>query len=173
MLRLAINGYGRIGRSILRALLGERVAGAGTSCRWSPSMNWRMPATVLHLTRYDSTHGRFPGLKLPSGDESSLDRRPGPEHNACCNVTNHIEDLPWRELGCRPGAGMYRCLYRPRPRQQTAPGNREQARYSFPSQPNPMWTPPMVSTASTRIICGRNTTDGVGGAPAPPTALCR
>ena len=57
MLRLAINGYGRIGRSILRALyespLKDDVA--------LVAINEIADAgTVLHLTRYDSTHGRFP-----------------------------------------------------------------------------------------------------------------
>ena len=57
MLRLAINGYGRIGRSILRAAyegpLREEVS--------IVAINEIADAgTVLHLTRYDSTHGRFP-----------------------------------------------------------------------------------------------------------------
>ncbi|MEM6301928.1 MAG: glyceraldehyde 3-phosphate dehydrogenase NAD-binding domain-containing protein [Pseudomonadota bacterium] len=57
MLRLAINGYGRIGRTLLRAL------------QESPHRNelelvaineLADAATVAHLTRYDSTFGRFP-----------------------------------------------------------------------------------------------------------------
>ncbi|NND69743.1 MAG: type I glyceraldehyde-3-phosphate dehydrogenase [Halioglobus sp.] len=91
MLRLAINGYGRIGRSILRALYESdyrdelavvavnEVADAGT---------------VLHLTRYDSTHGRFP-LALEGnnaalhidGDDIALLRH------------ENITHLPWGDLG--------------------------------------------------------------------------
>ena len=57
MLRLAINGYGRIGRSILRALY-ERPGNDGMAI---VAINELADArTVLHLTRYDSTHGRFP-----------------------------------------------------------------------------------------------------------------
>lgn len=58
MIRLAINGYGRIGRCVLRAL-------------YESPMREQMrivainePAdldTIAHLTRYDSTHGRFMG----------------------------------------------------------------------------------------------------------------
>lgn len=58
MLRLAINGYGRIGRCALRALYesGRR--------RSMQIVAINEPAdlpTIAHLTRYDSTHGRFSG----------------------------------------------------------------------------------------------------------------
>jgi glyceraldehyde 3-phosphate dehydrogenase/D-erythrose 4-phosphate dehydrogenase len=56
--RIAINGYGRIGRSFLRALheagLGDRLA----------VVHINEPAdldSIAYLTRFDSTHGRFPG----------------------------------------------------------------------------------------------------------------
>ena len=57
-LRLAINGYGRIGRCFLRALLASP---------WRDSLKVvaiNEPAnleSMAYLTRYDSTHGRFPG----------------------------------------------------------------------------------------------------------------
>ena len=58
MIRLAINGYGRIGRCVLRALyespLREQLRIVAIN----------EPAdldTIAHLTRYDSTHGRFVG----------------------------------------------------------------------------------------------------------------
>ena len=58
MLRLAINGYGRIGRSVLRALC----EGSLESELQVVAVNELADArTVLHLTRYDSTHGRFNG----------------------------------------------------------------------------------------------------------------
>ncbi|MEC8916183.1 MAG: glyceraldehyde 3-phosphate dehydrogenase NAD-binding domain-containing protein, partial [Pseudomonadota bacterium] len=55
--RVAINGYGRIGQSVLRALI-ER-----------PDLPLEIVAinelsdleTIAYLTRYDTTHGRFPG----------------------------------------------------------------------------------------------------------------
>ncbi len=91
MLRLAINGYGRIGRSVLRALC----EGSLESELQVVAVNELADArTVLHLTRYDSTHGRFNGSL--EGDENhlwvngnpiTLLRRP------------RIEDLPWGELG--------------------------------------------------------------------------
>lgn len=91
MSRLAINGYGRIGRCILRALYEgphredveivaiNEVADAGT---------------VLHLTRYDSTHGRFP---LPlEGDERQL--RVAGDSIALLREES-IGQLPWSDLG--------------------------------------------------------------------------
>lgn len=57
-LRIAINGFGRIGRSVFRAL-DER----GLASRL-PVVAINEPAdpeTIRYLTRYDSTHGRFPG----------------------------------------------------------------------------------------------------------------
>ncbi|PIE70737.1 MAG: erythrose-4-phosphate dehydrogenase [Deltaproteobacteria bacterium] len=57
-LRVAINGYGRIGRCVLRALYesGHRETMQVVAINEPAHLE-----TVLHLTRYDSTHGRFPG----------------------------------------------------------------------------------------------------------------
>ena len=58
MLRVAINGYGRIGRSVLRAIYESEAR------QWLEVVAINEPAelkTIAHLTRYDSTHGRFPG----------------------------------------------------------------------------------------------------------------
>ena len=91
MLRLAINGYGRIGRSVLRALYESRLRSQLQVVAVNELADAR---TVLHLTRYDSTHGRFPGtlegddrqLRV-NGDVITLLRQP------------HIGDLPWGDLG--------------------------------------------------------------------------
>jgi len=91
LLRLAINGYGRIGRSVLRALYESPLCASLKVVAVNEIADAR---TVLHLTRYDSTHGRFPGtlegngssLRV-NGDSISLLRCAG------------IGDLPWAELG--------------------------------------------------------------------------
>jgi erythrose-4-phosphate dehydrogenase len=91
MLRLAINGYGRIGRSILRALYERPQRDSIAIVAINELADAR---TVLHLTRYDSTHGRFPiGL---DGDARQL-RVNGDAINLL-NFEN-ISDLPWRDLG--------------------------------------------------------------------------
>ena len=67
-LRLAINGYGRIGRCFLRALL------ASTAAKRMQVVAINEPAnldSMAYLTRYDSTHGRFPG-EVELADNSLL-----------------------------------------------------------------------------------------------------
>ena len=91
MLRLAINGYGRIGRCILRALY-ESPLKADMQV---VAVNELADAhTVLHLTRYDSTHGRFPAAL--DGDDRQL--RVG-DHSIALLRNPQIEALPWAELG--------------------------------------------------------------------------
>lgn len=91
MLRLAINGYGRIGRSILRALYEGRHRESVSIVAINELADAR---TALHLTRYDSTHGRF-ALPL-SGDARAL-HVDGDE----IALFNHadIQALPWDALG--------------------------------------------------------------------------
>jgi len=91
MIRVAINGYGRIGRSVLRALyesgFRERIQviaiNEPADCK-----------TIAHLTKYDSTHGRFPGTVEILGDTLTV--------NGDAISVYHNEDiatLPWGELG--------------------------------------------------------------------------
>ena len=91
MLRLAINGYGRIGRSVLRALYESPLRSELQVVAVNELADAR---TVLHLTRYDSTHGRFP--RPLDGDERHL-RVDGDDISLLCHP--HIEDLPWGDLG--------------------------------------------------------------------------
>jgi D-erythrose 4-phosphate dehydrogenase len=90
MLKLAINGYGRIGRCVLRALY---EGGYREDLQLVAINELADIGTVAHLTRYDSTHGRFPGTLetltdalVIEGDRVCLLRQPD------------ISQLPWREL---------------------------------------------------------------------------
>ena len=87
MIRLAINGYGRIGRCVLRALYESEHRGALQVVAINELAD---AATVLHLSKYDSTHGRFP-LPLTMADEHLL--IDGQEVELLHR--QHIEDLPW------------------------------------------------------------------------------
>ena len=88
--RVAINGFGRIGRNILRA-----IAKSGRTDIQVVAINDLGPVeTNAHLLRYDSVHGRFPGVVTVSGD--TIDIGTGP-----IKVTA-IKDpaaLPYAELG--------------------------------------------------------------------------
>jgi D-erythrose 4-phosphate dehydrogenase len=55
MIRLGINGYGRIGRSVLRALYESGLSDMRIVAINEPADS----ETIAHLTQYDSTHGRF------------------------------------------------------------------------------------------------------------------
>ncbi|MPZ56713.1 MAG: type I glyceraldehyde-3-phosphate dehydrogenase [Rhizobiales bacterium] len=88
--RVAINGFGRIGRNVLRAIVES-----GRDDIEVVAINDLAPVeTNAHLLRYDSVHGRFPGKVTVT--DSSIDCGTGP-----IKVTA-IKDptqLPWKELG--------------------------------------------------------------------------
>ena len=70
--RVAINGFGRIGRLVLRGILesGRKdIEVVAINDLGSVDMN-------AHLFRYDSTHGRFPGEVVVNGDTLDAGRRP-------------------------------------------------------------------------------------------------
>jgi len=89
-LRVGINGFGRIGRNVLRA-----IAEAGRKDIEVVGINDLGPVeTNAHLMRYDSVHGRFPGEVKVSGD--TIDVGLGP-----IKVTAERDPskLPWKDLG--------------------------------------------------------------------------
>ena len=91
MLRLAINGYGRVGRSVLRALHESPLR---TQLQVVAVNELADARTVLHLTRYDSTHGRFPGVLEGDGQRLSVDGQ-----DIVLLRSEGIAGLPWQELG--------------------------------------------------------------------------
>ncbi|MDR3323819.1 MAG: erythrose-4-phosphate dehydrogenase, partial [Zoogloeaceae bacterium] len=63
--RLVINGYGRIGRCFLRALYEANLAQAFQVVAINEPADL---ASMAYLTRFDSTHGRFPGTVATDGE---------------------------------------------------------------------------------------------------------
>ena len=87
--RMAINGFGRIGRLVLRAAIET-----GRSDIKVVAINdLAPPETNAHLLRYDSVHGRFPGKVQLEGDQ--LDCGAGPIKVL---AEREIAKLPWRDL---------------------------------------------------------------------------
>jgi glyceraldehyde 3-phosphate dehydrogenase len=88
--RVGINGFGRIGRNVLRAIVE-----AGRKDVDVVGVNDLFPIeTNAHLLRFDSVHGRFPGEVKVEGDTISCG-------NGKIKVTA-IKDptqLPWKDLG--------------------------------------------------------------------------
>jgi glyceraldehyde 3-phosphate dehydrogenase len=87
--RMAINGFGRIGRHILRAAVEQ----GRTDVQVVAINDLAPPETNAHLLRYDSVHGRFPGKVQLEGDQ--LDCGTGPIKVL---AEREIANLPWRDL---------------------------------------------------------------------------
>lgn len=58
-LRIAINGYGRVGRTMVRALYQGRAHGCNRDIQLVAINDLGSAESILHLTKYDTTHGRF------------------------------------------------------------------------------------------------------------------
>ena len=69
-IKVAINGYGRIGRNILR---GHYEGGKKHDLAIVAINDLGSPETNAHLTRYDTTHGKFPGKVSVEGDSMVVD----------------------------------------------------------------------------------------------------
>ncbi|MBK1870764.1 type I glyceraldehyde-3-phosphate dehydrogenase [Aestuariivirga sp. YIM B02566] len=88
--RVAINGFGRIGRNIVRAIFES-----GRKDIDVVAVNDLGPVeTNAHLLRYDSVHGRFPHEVTVSGDTISI----GKEKFKVTAIKDPAQ-LPWKELG--------------------------------------------------------------------------
>ena len=88
--KVAITGFGRIGRNILRA-----IAESGRTDLQVVAINDIAPAeTLAHLFRYDSAHGPYKGEVKLDGD--TIDVGTGPIHVLA--VRNPAE-APWGEMG--------------------------------------------------------------------------
>jgi glyceraldehyde 3-phosphate dehydrogenase len=87
--RVAINGFGRIGRNILRA-----AKKYGADLEFVAVNDLTDADTLAHLLRYDSVHGRYPGSVEVSGDGLKVD-------GSDLRVTAERDPakLPWDELG--------------------------------------------------------------------------
>jgi glyceraldehyde 3-phosphate dehydrogenase len=89
-LRVAINGFGRIGRLVLRSIYEH-----GRRDIEVVAINDLGPIeTNAHLLRYDSTHGRFPGTVTVSGDTMDLGLGP-----IKCTAIRDPAELPHKDLG--------------------------------------------------------------------------
>lgn len=90
MLRVAINGFGRIGRSVLRALY---ESGRDDLIQVVAINELAEPEGIAHLLKYDSTHGRFPFSVALRDNQLDVAGRD-------IQLLNEplIENLPWDNL---------------------------------------------------------------------------
>ena len=90
-IRVAINGYGRIGRMILRA---HYEAGKKHDLAIVAVNDLGNAQTNAHLTKYDTAHGRFPGAVEVDGDYLVVN---GDKIRVCAQ--KDPTQLPWKDLG--------------------------------------------------------------------------
>lgn len=89
-IRIAINGYGRIGRNILRAHYEKKLH---ANIEIVAINDLGDVNTNAHLTRYDSTHGKFPGEVSVNGNEMIIN---GDKIRVVAE--RDPKKLPWKEL---------------------------------------------------------------------------
>ncbi len=89
--KVAINGYGRIGRNILRALYEYERKNQIEIVAVNDLSDLELNA---HLTRYDSTHGRFNGNIVTEGSHMIVNK-----DNILVLSERDPEKLPWGKLG--------------------------------------------------------------------------
>ena len=89
--RVAINGYGRIGRNILRA---HYESNKSHDLAIVAVNDLGPPETNAHLTRYDTAHGRFPGKVEVDGDHMVVN---GDRIRVVAQ--RDPAQLPWKDLG--------------------------------------------------------------------------
>ncbi|MDI6727168.1 MAG: type I glyceraldehyde-3-phosphate dehydrogenase [Smithellaceae bacterium] len=88
-IKVAINGFGRIGRYLVRACLGnEEVKIVAINSRAKPE-------TLAHLLKYDSVHRTFDAHIDTKGNSLLVNGAP----IAVTGVTSALADLPWGDLG--------------------------------------------------------------------------
>ncbi|HVL90609.1 MAG TPA: type I glyceraldehyde-3-phosphate dehydrogenase [Actinomycetota bacterium] len=88
-IKVGINGFGRIGRNFYRA-----VAKQGADIEIVGVNDITDPATLAHLLKYDSVHGRLDAEVKPTGDGISVS---GKEFRV--TAERDPANLPWKELG--------------------------------------------------------------------------
>jgi len=87
--KVAINGFGRIGRNVLRAIIES-----GRTDIEVVAINDLGPVeTNAHLVRYDSVHGRFPGTVTVKGDTIDVGRGP-----IKVTAIRDPKELPWSDV---------------------------------------------------------------------------
>jgi glyceraldehyde 3-phosphate dehydrogenase len=89
-IKVGINGYGRIGRNILRALFEAKRTGEIEIVALNDLGDAN---TNAHLTRYDTVHGKFPGEVSVDGDSMVVNG-----HRIKVLAERDPTKLPWGEL---------------------------------------------------------------------------
>ncbi|NQY63085.1 MAG: erythrose-4-phosphate dehydrogenase [Alteromonadaceae bacterium] len=95
-INIAINGFGRIGRSIVRALYEN---GLNQDIKIVAINELAAPEGIAHLLKYDTTHGRFPfDVKLINGLDQKTNRLSIAGDEVKLTHIKELNKLPWQKL---------------------------------------------------------------------------
>ncbi|HHF2854695.1 TPA: erythrose-4-phosphate dehydrogenase [Vibrio diabolicus] len=95
MLKVAINGFGRIGRNVLRAVY---ESGKHQRIKVVAVNELAQPEAMAHLLQYDTSHGRF-GKKISHDQEHLHVHHDSGEYDSIRILhLSELELLPWRDL---------------------------------------------------------------------------
>ncbi|HHX8511065.1 erythrose-4-phosphate dehydrogenase [Vibrio alginolyticus] len=95
MLKVAINGFGRIGRNVLRAVY---ESGKHQQIKVVAVNELAQPEAMVHLLQYDTSHGRF-GKKISHDQEHLHVHHDSGEYDSIRILhLSELELLPWRDL---------------------------------------------------------------------------
>lgn len=87
-IRLAINGFGRIGRLVFRELIKRNA-----DVEFVGINDLTDAATLAHLLKYDSVHGRFNGTIAVEGNEMIVNGK-----RIKISAEKAIENIPWKDV---------------------------------------------------------------------------
>jgi glyceraldehyde 3-phosphate dehydrogenase len=88
-IKVAINGFGRVGRYIVRACIGrDDIDIVAVNSRAKPE-------TLAHLLKYDSVHGKIDAEIAVEGQNLVVDGK----SIAVTTVTQELASLPWKQMG--------------------------------------------------------------------------
>ncbi len=122
-IKIGINGFGRIGRLVLKAAMadgGFEIVGINdiTDAK-----------TLAHLLKYDSTHGRYPGEVKAEGDAIVVNGKKIP-----VSAEKDPAQLPWGKLGAQIVVESTGVFSKPRGHAEAHPGRRQESPADRPAQ---------------------------------------
>lgn len=87
-IRIAINGFGRIGRTVMRSAMNNaNVEVVAVNDRMDPKL-------MAYLFEHDSVHGKYPGEVSHTGQSLVINGK----EVAALNITDDLLNLPWKDL---------------------------------------------------------------------------
>ncbi|MDO7787578.1 type I glyceraldehyde-3-phosphate dehydrogenase [Desulforamulus aquiferis] len=93
-IKIAINGFGRIGRNVFRAMLQRGLLDQGSALELVAVNDLTNPQTLAHLLKYDSVHGELPAEVVCTENTIMVNNY---EIKVCAETDP--TKLPWAELG--------------------------------------------------------------------------